>query len=207
MASTYFVTGIGTGIGKTIVSAIITQKLKADYWKPIQSGDLHNSDSLTVKRLISNSKTTIHQERFRLSQPLSPHLSAKIDGVDLKIADFQLPPTENNLIIEGAGGLMVPLNDQELMLDLIKVLKTKVIVVSKNYLGSINHTLLTLQILSTNQIPVEGIIFNGEANKHTENYIEQYSKLPILGRIPELNDLNQDTIRSAGNFLNLNIRQ
>ncbi|MGY4384285.1 dethiobiotin synthetase [Pedobacter sp. UYP24] len=207
MSSKYFVTGIGTGIGKTIVSAIITQKLKADYWKPIQSGDLDQSDSLMVSNLVSNTKTKIHEERFRLSLPLSPHLSAKIDGVDLKIADFQIPITENNIVIEGAGGLMVPLNDKELMLDLIKALNTKVIVVSKNYLGSINHTLLTIQILKFNQIPVEGIIFNGEENSHTEQYIEQYSKLPILGRIPELTNLNQDTINSAGRFLNLNISQ
>ncbi|MHA4895078.1 dethiobiotin synthase [Pedobacter sp. PWIIR3] len=205
MASTYFVTGIGTGIGKTIVSAILTQKLNADYWKPIQSGDLDKSDSMMVKRLVSNSKTVIHPERFQLTQPLSPHLSAKIDDMQIRVADFQAPITENNLIIEGAGGLLVPLNDEELMVDLIKALKTKVIVVSSNYLGSINHTLLSLQALQFNGIPVCGIIFNGSSNEHSERYIQQYSKLPVLGRIPDLVALNQDTVNRAGELLNLNI--
>src|ERR1019366_802964 len=156
-----FITGIGTGIGKTIVSAALVEKLKADYWKPVQSGDLENSDTLIVKSLISNPISVFHPEAHRLSQPYSPHKSAAIDGITLMQEKFILPVTNNTLIVEGAGGLMVPLNNQFLMIDLIKQLKADVVLVSQNYLGSINHTLLSVYALKQYQIPVKGIIFNG----------------------------------------------
>lgn len=203
MNDTYFITGIGTGIGKTIVSAILTEKLKADYWKPIQSGDLETSDSLFIKHLISNTQTVIHPESYRLGQPLSPHLSAKLDGIDINLDDIKAPKTNNRLIIEGAGGLMVPLNDKHLILDLIKKLKAKVIVVSQNYLGSINHTLLTLEILKFNHIQVEGILFNGGANAESENYIANYSKVKVLGNIPKLSIIDKETIITSGQHVDI----
>ncbi|MES2826900.1 MAG: dethiobiotin synthase [Bacteroidota bacterium] len=203
MTNTYFVSGIGTGIGKTIVSAILTEKLQADYWKPIQSGDLGNSDSFLVQRLISNTKTRILAEEFRLNNPLSPHLSARMDGISITVDQFRIPETENSLVIEGAGGVMVPLNDHELLLDLIVALKAKVIVVSQNYLGSINHSLLTLEILKAKNIPIEGIIFNGEANVESERYIQQYSKIKVIGRIPQFKTIDQETIRNAGSLLKI----
>ncbi|WP_214229282.1 dethiobiotin synthase [Pedobacter sp. B4-66] len=203
MNNTYFITGIGTGIGKTVVSSILTEKLQADYWKPIQSGDLDISDSLFVGNLISNTKTVIHPERYRLGQPLSPHLSAKIDGVHITTDSIKKPVTNNSLIIEGAGGLMVPLNDKELIYDLIKSLGAKVIVVSQNYLGSINHTLLTLEVLKTNNIPVEGLIFNGTANHETEDYIENYSGIRVIGKIPFISRIDKKHIISAGQHINL----
>lgn len=199
----YFVTGIGTGIGKTLISAILTEKLKADYWKPIQSGDLDQSDSLAIKSLLSNTETQIHPEAYRLSQPLSPHLSAKIDGITMDLTDFKLPVTNRNLIVEGAGGLMVPLNDEVLILDLIKQLQLPVIVVSQNYLGSINHTLLTLNTLKQHQIKIKGVIFNGEANEATESYILNYTKVSCLGKVPLINEINQQTIREAGEYLSI----
>jgi len=204
MSTTYFITGIGTGIGKTIVSAVVTEKLQADYWKPIQSGDLDNSDSLKIESLISNAKTIIHSEGFKLTQPLSPHLSAKIDNIDLQINYLQTPQTNNHLIIEGAGGLMVPLNDQELMIDYIQSLGVKVILVSQNYLGSINHTLLSIEALKFRGIEIAGIIFNGISNTETERYITEYSKIPVLGKIPELDKLDKESIKEAGQYLNLN---
>lgn len=203
MSNIYFITGIGTGIGKTIVSAILTEKLNADYWKPIQSGDLDISDSLFIKHLISNTKTVIHPERYRLSQPLSPHLSARLDGLEITTATTQLPETNNNLIIEGAGGLMVPLNDKELILDLIKTFEAKVIVVSQNYLGSINHTLLTLEVLKTNQIDVAGLIFNGSPNKETENYIANYSNVNIIGKVPSITTIDKESVKAAGQYIDL----
>lgn len=203
MNNTYFITGTGTGIGKTIVSAILTQKLQSDYWKPIQSGDLEQSDSLSVKDLISNKKTVIHPEQYRLTQPLSPHLSARLDGIEIKTEAIKLPVTNNQLIIEGAGGLMVPINEKELILDLIPVLNAKLIIVSQNYLGSINHTLLTLEVLKSRNIQVEGIIFNGEANKESESYIANYTGIPILGHIPKLASLNKESIAEAGKFIQL----
>jgi dethiobiotin synthetase len=179
-----FITGIGTGVGKTIVSAIITEKLKADYWKPIQSGDLDNSDTLKVKSLVSNDVTVFHTESYRLTQPFSPHKSAAIDKVTIDMQNIIIPETENQLVIEGAGGLMVPLNDNFLMIDLIKQLNAKVILVSKNYLGSINHTLLSIQALKNYNIEVMGIVFNGPKDIYSKTYILNYSGLTELGQIP-----------------------
>ncbi|QQL50402.1 dethiobiotin synthase [Mucilaginibacter ginkgonis] len=203
MPQRYFITGIGTGIGKTIVSAIVTEKLKSDYWKPVQSGDLDNSDTMKVQSLVSNSKTVFHPETYRLTQPYSPHKSAAIDGVTINLDDFVLPNTDNVLVIEGAGGLMVPLNDQQLVIDLIKKLDADVILVSQNYLGSINHTILSWLALKSYGIPVKGIIFNGEPNQNTEDYILQYTALNLIGRIPQLKELTPEAIREAGHQLNL----
>ncbi|MEE1944380.1 dethiobiotin synthase [Pedobacter sp. KR3-3] len=203
MPNKYFVTGIGTGIGKTITSAVITEKLKADYWKPIQSGDLEQSDSLAIENLISNSQTVIHPETYRLTQPLSPHLSAKLDGLTIELDKLVLPATENTLIVEGAGGLMVPLNDKHLIVDLIKHLELEVILVSQNYLGSINHTLLSINLLKQYQIPIRGIVFNGETNHESETYILNYSQLPCLGHIPLMQHLDKTAIANAGESLNL----
>jgi len=201
MRNTYFITGIGTGIGKTVVSAILTEKLNADYWKPIQSGDLDISDSLFVGSLISNELSVVHPEKYRLGQPLSPHLSARIDGVHIELSSIVPPGGDRDLIIEGAGGLMVPLNDNELILDLIKQLDPTVIVVSQNYLGSINHTLLTLEILKANNIAVTGLIFNGKSNSESEKYIEKYSGIKIIGRVPTINVIDKDAVKRAGEYL------
>ena len=198
-----FITGIGTDIGKTIVSAIITEALHADYWKPVQSGELHNTDTMKVKQLVSNSKTIFHTERFRLQQPLSPHAAAEIDGVEIQLKDFLLPKTDNHLIIEGAGGLMVPLNNQLLIADLIKHFEASVILVSRNYLGSINHTLLTIQELRRRNIPIIGIVFNGEHTQQIENYIQQFTQLPILFRVNMESIINKQTILKYANKINL----
>ncbi|WP_421939579.1 dethiobiotin synthase [Pedobacter sp.] len=199
----YFITGIGTGIGKTLISAILAEKLEADYWKPIQSGDLDQSDSLTVSTLVSNNKTYIHPETYRLSQPLSPHLSARLDGIAIVLEKMNIPPTRNDLIIEGAGGLMVPLNETTLIIDLIKKLNTEVILVSQNYLGSINHTLLSINLLNQYQIKLKGIIFNGDENAETEKYILHYSKAKKLGNIPSLTDINKNLIKVLGKQISL----
>ena len=125
----YFVTGIGTEVGKTVVAAILTEALQADYWKPVQSGDLHNSDTMKVQRLIGNTQTKFHPEGYALTQPLSPHASAAIDGVTIDPAQIVPPATSNTLIIEGAGGLLVPLNDKDLLADLIPTLNATVVLV------------------------------------------------------------------------------
>lgn len=203
MSQMYFITGIGTGIGKTITSAVIVEKLKADYWKPIQSGDLDQSDSLAIDNLITNEQTIIHSEVYRLNHPLSPHLSAKMDGIAIELNKFTIPETENDLVIEGAGGLMVPLNTKELILDLIKYLNVEVIVVSQNYLGSINHTLLTLNTLKQHQIPIKGIIFNGVENLESQSYILNYTGVKLLGNIPLFDNISKSEIIKAGENLNL----
>jgi dethiobiotin synthetase len=198
-----FITGIGTGIGKTIVSAVLVEKLKADYWKPIQSGDLHSSDSSTVKNLISNANSFIHPEAYRLSQPFSPHKSAAIDGIAIDPEKIILPANNNTLIIEGAGGLMVPLSGPFLMIDLIKKLNAGVILVSQHYLGSINHTLLSIYALQHHNIKIKGIIFNGAEDSYSKEYILGYSGLKLLGHIPEYDAIDKKTIIDAGNFIEL----
>ena len=199
-----FVTGIGTDVGKTVVSAILTEALEADYWKPVQAGDLSNSDSIKVKNLISNKRTIIHPETYQLTQPMSPHAAAEIDNIEIDLTTIKIPKTNNNLIIEGAGGLMVPLNKKDLVIDLIKKLTIEVVIVSQNYLGSINHTLLSLESLKVRKLNVLGIIFNGEENKETEKYILNYSGLNFLGRVNQHQTINKGVVLSyKSKFKNL----
>lgn len=189
-----FVTGIGTGVGKTIVAALLTQKLMADYWKPIQSGDLDNSDSAMVQSLISNPVSKIHPEAYRLTQPLSPHHSAMLDGLKIEEKRLAAPVTDNQLVIEGAGGLMVPLNDTLLMIDLITKFDAEVAVVVKHYLGSINHTLLTLNVLKNKNIPVKYLIINGAGNDQSEKAILNFSTPQTLVRVPEILEMTKPGI-------------
>jgi dethiobiotin synthetase len=196
-----FVTGIGTGIGKTIVSAILVEKLKADYWKPVQSGDLDNSDTSKVKSLVSNNITKFHPEAYRLTQPFSPHKSAAIDGITIEPKNIVVPITDNILIIEGAGGLMVPLNSNFLMIDLAKKLGAEVILVSQNYLGSINHTLLSIYTLKQYDIPVKGIIFNGLKDSSSEDFILSSTGVKLLGEIPEYGSIDKKVIVDAGRYI------
>lgn len=189
-----FVTGIGTGVGKTVVSAILTESLKADYWKPVQSGDLNDSDTMKVQSVVSNNRTVFHPEDYRLTQPYSPHKSADLDGVNITLDSFKLPETDNTLIIEGAGGLMVPLNNNDLMIDLIQQLNAEVVLVVQHYLGSINHTLLSLSLLYSKKIPVRAIIFNGDADEYSETVIKAHSKGEKFIRIPKLTVFDKATI-------------
>src|ERR1700761_4185347 len=199
----YFVTGIDTGIGKTIVSAVLVEKLKADYWKPVQSGDLDNSDSISIEHLISNTSSKIHPEAYKLNQPFSPHKSAAIDGITIDPENLVPPKTDNTLIIEGAGGLMVPLNNRFLIIDLIKKLNIPAILVSQNYLGSINHTLLSIQVLKQYEIPIKGIIFNGVKDIYSKEFILQYTEVPLLGHIPQYKEVDKKAIMNAGNYIEM----
>ncbi len=177
-----FITGIGTDVGKTITSAIVVEALEADYWKPIQAGDLDNSDSHKIQRYISNDKTVIHENSYKLNTPASPHLAAELDEITIDLKKITEPKTKNHLVIEGAGGIYVPLNDAAVVMDLIQK-DYKVIVVSRHYLGSINHTLLTIEALQNRKIKVAGIIFSGDENKATEAIILNKTGLKSIGRI------------------------
>ena len=177
-----FITGIGTDVGKTIASSIVVEALEADYWKPIQAGDLDNSDSHKVKSLVSNSKTQFHENSYKLNTPASPHLAAQLDEIIIDLKKIVEPKTNNHLIIEGAGGILVPLNDNDCIVDLIKK-DHKVIVISRHYLGSINHTLLTIEAIQNRKISVAGIIFSGDENKATEEIILKKTDAKFIGRI------------------------
>lgn len=189
-----FITGISTDVGKTIASAIIVEALEADYWKPIQAGDVDHSDSHKVKSFMSNKKTTIHPNSYLLKTPASPHLSARIDGINIDLKQIKEPTTENHLIIEGAGGVFVPLNDTDCVIDLIQP-DYKVIVVSRHYLGSINHTLLTIESLNNRKIAIGGIIFSGDENLSTESIILNKTGIKCLGRIEQEPYFDQNVIK------------
>lgn len=177
-----FITGIGTDVGKTVASAIITQALEADYWKPIQAGDLALSDTHKVKSQILNSKSQFHPNAYALNTPASPHLAAALDGVTIDLQQIKEPQTNNHLVIEGAGGILVPLNNNDCIIDLIQS-DYKVIVVSRHYLGSINHTLLTIEALQNRKIKIAGIIFSGDENQATESIILNKTGAKCIGRI------------------------
>ena len=193
MQKKYFITGIGTDVGKTVVSAIVTEALQADYWKPIQAGDLSHSDTHKVSDLISNSKSVFHENAYALKTPMSPHAAAAIDGVTIKLSDIQIPETQNHLVIEGAGGLLVPINQHQTIADLIDP-EYHVIVVSRHYLGSINHTLMTLALLAQKKCKVS-VIFNGDQHPTTESIIKEMSQVHVIGRIAQEPKLNKDVIK------------
>lgn len=188
-----FVTGIDTGIGKTVTSAILTHYFKADYWKPIQSGDLHESDSMKIQQW--NEHVTIHRERFSLQLPASPHESAAKENVNMQLSDFTLPDTANNLIVEGAGGLFVPINSSTYMIDLIQHLKIPVALVTKNYLGCINHTMLSIEALRTRNIPIDYLVLNGAFNPYSletiKNFIDRDTQLI---HIPALEEITKEAV-------------
>jgi dethiobiotin synthetase len=189
-----FITGIGTDVGKTIASAIITEALEADYWKPIQAGDLQNSDSHKIKSFLSNEKTVIHPNSYALNTPASPHLAAQLDGIVIDLKKIIEPETENHLVVEGAGGVFVPLNSNDCVIDLIQS-DYKVIVVSRHYLGSINHTLLTIEALQNRKITVAGIVFSGDENKATESIILSKTGVKCIGRIEQEPYFDQNVIK------------
>ena len=188
-----FVTGISTEVGKTVASAIVVEALAADYWKPIQAGDLDCSDSHKIEALISNDRTVIHPNSYALNTPMSPHAAADIDGVSIQLDKIIPPTTKNNLVIEGAGGLMVPLNDTDTIYDLIQP-DYKVIVVSRHYLGSINHTLLTIEKLQQKNVAI-GIIFSGNEHPTTEEIILKKTGVLFLGRINEEKKFNKEVVK------------
>ena len=177
-----FITGIGTDVGKTVTAAIITEALEADYWKPIQAGDLENSDTHKVKERVSNKKSFFHPNAYALNTPASPHYAAAIDGITVDINQIIEPNTSNHLVIEGAGGVLVPFNHENYIIDLIQK-DYKVILVSRHYLGSINHTLLTYEALKSRNIKIEGIIFSGDENRATEEIILKKTGATFIGRI------------------------
>ncbi|MEM7550042.1 MAG: dethiobiotin synthase [Bacteroidota bacterium] len=189
-----FITAIGTDSGKTLVSSILVEALGADYWKPIQAGE--PTDTNGVKALVSNKKVQFHPERYVLEMPASPHAAAKAEGIHIKLSDFELPETNKRLIIEGAGGMLVPFNDDDYVINLAQKFNLAIILVSNLYLGNINHTLLSIEYLKQQKIKVKGIIFNGESNPESERIILSKCDWPCLFRIPVLKEVNREEIKA-----------
>ena len=193
-----FLTGTGTGIGKTVIASILAEALGADYWKPVQAGFADGTDSLWVQSMLSNSQSSIYPEAYKLAMAASPHIAARAEGVSISMTTITeffsvIWQREKPLIIEGAGGLMVPLNDQKFVLDLIKALDARVILVSRNYLGSINHSLLTAAACGAHRLDVMGWIFNDQYLDY-ETEIAAWSGYPIIGSIPRTENVNKEFI-------------
>ncbi len=198
----YFVTAIGTDSGKTLVSSILCEALQADYWKPVQSG--LPRDTEVVRSLISNSRTVFHPEAYLLNTPVSPHTSAKLDRTSIRLKSMHLPVTTNNLVIEGAGGCLVPLNDEDFVVDLISLFKAQTILVSNLYLGSINHTLLTYEALASRKIKIKGLIFNGEPNEESERLILHHTKARCLLQIKKEEKIDREVVKKYASLLKAN---
>ncbi|WP_170444993.1 dethiobiotin synthase [Ruegeria arenilitoris] len=188
------VTGTDTGVGKTVFSAGLTAALGAQYWKPVQSGLEEETDSQLVARL---SGQPVLPEAYLLNLPASPHLSAEAEGVEIDLDRLTLPQTDGPLVVEGAGGVMVPLTRQAYYLDLFARWQAPVILVARTALGTINHTTLSLMALRGAGCPVVGVAFIGDAESDVEQTIIQMSDVPHLGRLGRIEDLNRDTLRHA----------
>ena len=189
-----FITAIGTDSGKSLLSAILTEALEADYWKPIQAGLPRDTDY--VEQLVSNEKSNFIPEAYVLNTPASPLYAAEVDGVKLSIGNFHLPETGNSLVVEGAGGALVPINYEEFVIDLPQKWKIPVILIANLYLGSINHTLLTLNELRRRNIELKGIVFNGKANPSSEAIILQHAKVPCLLRINQEKEITKEVVKN-----------
>jgi dethiobiotin synthetase len=203
----YFITGIGTNVGKTIVSAILTEALKADYWKPLQSGVADGTDKDLVSSLITNTTSVCHNESYSFQEPASPHLAASLENQKIKLEQMHLPETQNDLIIEGGGGILVPLNDSNYVIDLAQEFEADVILVCRNYLGCINHSLLSIDYLVKNNFPVKGLVLVGNFDKAVKLAITNYSELPVLAEIPEMSEISKETILNQAQKINLSLFQ
>ena len=191
-----FVTSIDTNVGKTVCSSILCSGLGYDYWKPVQCGDLDFSDSMKVKSY--SPSTNIHPESFQLKAPMSPHEAAKLENMDILLNDFKLPKSEE-IIIEGAGGVMVPLNYKgKMIVELASMFEAKVIIIFKNYLGSINHTILTIDKVKSVGLDVLGLLVVGDEVISSERIIEDATQTNIIARIPMADHVNPSWVKEQG---------
>jgi dethiobiotin synthetase len=189
------VAGSGTDVGKTIVAAILATVFEGDYWKPVQCGNEEDSDTATMKKLIDTTRHRIYPPAYSFKTPVSPHHAARLENASIHLDAIIPPQTTRPLIIEGVGGILVPLTTKVLSIDLFKSWDCQWVIVSKHYLGSINHTLLTIDALKRYEISIAGIIFNGEPNPDSESAILGNSQLPLLGRLLPETHVNLQTIQ------------
>jgi len=192
----FIIAGTDTDVGKTVFSAALTLALKANYWKPVQSG-VANIDTKAVQTITELSDDHFLPERYVFSEPLSPHRAAELDGETIDIATIKIPQTERPLVIEGAGGLMVPLTRKNLQINLFQKWDLPVILCTRTGLGTLNHTLLSLEALWTRKIPILGIAFIGDENDDNMRTVKELSGEKILGRLPMIKDLNAASLKTA----------
>ncbi len=202
----YFVTGIGTDVGKTLVSAVLTEALTADYWKPVQTGPLESSDKNTIQHLLSNSRSVCFNEAYCFKTPASPHLAAALEKAVIDEQTIRLPASGNEyLVIEGAGGLLVPLNDKFFVIDLAKRLECEVILVCRNYLGCINHSLLSIDYLLRNNFKIRGLVLNGTFDPLVKTAILNYADIPLLAELPDVTTVNKESVLQLSKNIPVNL--
>jgi dethiobiotin synthetase len=194
------VAGIGTDVGKTLVSAVLCLGLEADYWKPVQCGRVPCTDTEWVRGVTGLPAERFHPEGYCLDMAASPHVAAASEGVRIEGAQLQVPVRGNRLIIEAAGGLMVPLHEDLLFVDQVEVWGLPVILVVHTYLGSINHSLLSLEALRNRGIPLAGIVFNDGGRPESEGIILNAALAPLLGRVPQVAEINHVSLREVFDF-------
>lgn len=197
MTTRFVVTGTDTNIGKTVFSAALAEALSACYWKPVQSGLEGETDSETVQRLGRIPSSRIYREAWRLRTPASPHLSARIDNVRIIPEALSPPSTQSSLIIEGAGGVLVPLTESEVFADVFARWQIPVILCARTVLGTINHTVLSLEALRRRSIPIFGLVFIGDEQADTQEIIAKLGNVSCLGRLPRLDPLTPNSLRQA----------
>jgi len=198
------IAGIHTGIGKTITSAVIAEATGADYWKPVQAG-VEERDADTVRNLITNGAARVHPEAVVLQMAASPHTAAAAEGIEIDFRTFKRPQTDKLLLVETAGGVHSPMGSNTTMADFIAHYKLPTILVSRNYLGSINHTLMSIEVLRARGINILGLVMNGERNESSETFIEQYGKVNIVARVPDFATLTGDAISSCATSLSASL--
>ena len=191
MNSDLFVTGTDTNVGKTLLSALLVAALNRNYWKPIQTGASEGTDRETVVRFAEISPERAHRESYIFDPPVSPHLAAKEKCVTIDLARIRRPDSSDPIVIEGAGGVFVPINDQAFMLDLMRQLGAPVILATRTTLGTINHTLLSVFAILQAKLPLRGVVMIGEENKENRLAIERYGHVPVIGSIPWLDSINR----------------
>jgi dethiobiotin synthetase len=197
MTSQIIVVGTDTGIGKTVFSAALAGALGAVYWKPVQSGLVEETDTQTVLRLSGLSPDNVIAERYRLKTPVSPHLAAEIDGITIDVESLVLPETERPLVVEAAGGLLVPLTRHITYIDLMARWGAPVVLCARTSLGTINHSLLSIEALRSRGIPLLGVAFIGDENAPSEQIIAAMGRTRRLGRLPYLAALTPEALRDA----------
>ena len=197
MSGTFVITGTDTDIGKTVFAAALTTALSASYWKPVQAGLADGTDSETVARIGGVDPSRILPERYRLQIPASPHFSAAQEGITIALEDFAIPQVEGPLVIEGAGGALVPVNPELLFADLFAHWALPVIIVASTRLGTINHSLLTIEALRSRNVAIHGMAFVGPEASDSEQVICEIGKVDRLGRLPMIDHLSPTTLKAA----------
>lgn len=201
----YFISGIGTGVGKTFVSAILTEALKADYWKPVQTGAEEGTDKEAVSGLVTNKESKFFDESYLFDDPLSPHFAAAKAKKTISLEKIVLPPAGNNLVIEGAGGLLVPLNEKSYVIDLAAKFDAEIILVCRNYLGCINHSLLSIDYILHHNLKLKGIVLNGYFEPEVRSAILNFADVPVIAEIPEVVEISKRSVLQQSQKINLSL--